>query len=84
MGSLDRAGGLRAKPKAAQLDGFIDFRPALRRSGRGIAFGGNADVSRAEAWFGTKPSSARTKEYTLSAPIEPMDIGAIVSSTSEA
>jgi hypothetical protein len=29
-------------------------------------------------------SSARTKEYTFSAPIEPMDIGAIVSSTSEA
>ena len=51
-----------AKPKAAQLDGFIDFSPALRHSGRGIAFGGDEGVSRVDfssdgsmSWRQTEP-----------------------------
>jgi hypothetical protein len=81
---------LRGKPKAAQLDGFIDFRQALRRSRRGIAFGGDAGVSRVEfsSDGGMKPSSARTKEIQFSddgiprmahkAPTDPKDVDAIV------
>ena len=57
----DSAGSLTAKPKAAQLDGFIDFRPAPRRSVRSIAFGAHEGVSRVDfsgdgglSWYETE------------------------------
>jgi hypothetical protein len=47
---------------AARLDCFINFRPALGRSGRGIAFGGDKGVSRVDfssdggmSWHETEP-----------------------------
>jgi hypothetical protein len=58
----DSAGSLTAKPKAAQLDCVVDFRPALRHSGRGIAFDGDEGVSRVDfssdgglGWHETEP-----------------------------
>jgi hypothetical protein len=89
----DSAGSLTAKPKAAQLDGFIDFRPALRRSGRGIAFGGDGGVARVDfssdagmSWYETELGkdegniqfpTMADARMAYKAPIEPKDVDAI-------